>query len=215
MSILLTPVEARVLGALIEKDMATPEYYPLSMNALVNACNQKSNRDPVVSYDPDIVARAIDSLRDRKIALEITGADHRVPKYGHRASETLDLGNRELALLSVLLLRGPQTTAELKSRAERLHPFDDLESVEACLLRLAERQPEPLAAQLARQPGMREHRWTHLLCGPPAEASPESTTVPEDPRPDRLAALETAVESLRAEVADLRGRLDAFRRQFD
>jgi uncharacterized protein YceH (UPF0502 family) len=207
----LSAVETRVLGALIEKDMATPEYYPLTLNALVNACNQKSNRDPVVNYDQDIIDRAIESLREKRLATVITGGDNRVPKHAHRASETLDLGNRELAVLCVLMLRGPQTAAEIKSRTERLHRFDDTDSVESCLRRLSERESGPLTVLLPRQPGMREARWAHLLCGAP-EAAPSFEEPAATHRADRLAELEARVASLEGELAALRAEMAGFRR---
>lgn len=207
----LDAVEARVLGALIEKDMTTPEYYPLSLNALVNACNQKSNREPVVSYDEDTVNGALERLRARGFATVITGREVRVPKHAHRISETLNMGNRELAVISVLLLRGPQTLGELKERAGRVYRFDDLEAVEACLRRLAEWQPEALALKLERRAGEREARYTHLLCGPvAADDAPEHAEAPlRGPSlADRVTALET-------EVAELKRTLADFRRQFE
>jgi uncharacterized protein YceH (UPF0502 family) len=201
--------EARVLGSLIEKDMATPEYYPMSMNALVNACNQKSNRDPVVHYDEDVVDRALESLRDKRLTMVTRGGDNRVPKYSHRASETLDVNNRELAVLAVLLLRGPQTVGELKTRTERLHAFDDLDGVETTLRGLAEKG---LAVLLPRQVGMREPRWGHLLCGEPRILESAAPGIEQggghEPLSERLARLEAEVEGLRAQFAE-------FKRQFE
>lgn len=207
--LLLTEVEARVLGCLIEKDMATPEYYPLSLNALVNACNQKTNREPVLHLEEETVRDAVESLRAKQLAWVITGREMRVPKYSHRAAETLNAGNRELAVLAVLLLRGPQTVAEIKERTQRLHEFDDAEAVEACLRRLAARESGPLVRQLARQPGAREPRWTHLLCGEPAAvAAAASLAEPREALTERVARLEEEVRQLRAEVADLRRMLE-------
>jgi hypothetical protein len=205
----LDAVEARVLGALIEKDMTTPEYYPLSLNALVNACNQKSNRDPVVQYDEETVSAALDRLRHRRLAAIITGREIRVPKHAHRISETLNMGNRELAVISVLLLRGPQTLGELKERAGRIYAFDDLEAVEACLRRLAEWQPEPLVQKLERKPGEREARYMHLLCGPMVN---HATAIDS---PARGAALADRVAALEADVEELKRTLAEFRRQFE
>ncbi len=203
--LLLTEVEARVLGCLIEKDLATPEYYPLSLNALVNACNQKTNREPVLHLEEETVRDAVESLRAKQLAWVISGREMRVPKYSHRAAETLDAGNRELAVLAVLLLRGPQTVAEIKERTQRLHEFDDAEAVEACLRRLAGRESAPLVRQLARQPGAREPRWAHLLCGEPATAvAAASLTEPQEVLTERVARLEEEIRQLRAEVADLR-----------
>jgi uncharacterized protein YceH (UPF0502 family) len=211
----LTAVEVRVLGALVEKEMATPEYYPLTLNALLNACNQKSNRDPAVSYDEDTVAEAIDSLREKKLAAVITGAGMRVPKYRELLSESLNLGRRELAILCELMLRGPQTVGELRDRAGRLHPFADLDEVESILRRLMEWQPDPLAVRLARQPGTKEQRNAHLLSGEPAAVA-SAEAPPEAPaRGERLAALEAEVRDLRNEVRALGERLDKFRAQFE
>ena len=213
MNFQLSEAEARVLGALIEKDMATPEYYPLSLNALVNACNQKSNREPVVHYDEDTVLEALESLRDKRLSIVQTGGDSRVPKYRHRIAETLNLGNRELAILCVLLLRGPQTSGELKQRTERLHAFDDLDAVESTLNRLAEWQPEPLAARLPKSPGTREARYAHLLSGPVETLAQAESAVSRSP--DRLEKLEAEVAELREAVEDLKQQLIQFRKQFE
>ena len=210
MAMTLTVSEARVLGALIEKEMTTPEYYPLSLNALVNACNQKSNRDPVAGYDEQTVLRAIEGLKQEGLALTLTGREMRVPKYGHRISEIWNLGNRELAVLQVLLLRGPQTVGEIKERAARAHAFDDLDAVESCLKRLMEFAPDPLAARLPRAPGSREARFGHLLCG---DLEQEPATAPAGV--DRIAAIETEVAGLREEVKQLRQALADFCRQFE
>ena len=211
---MLNAVEVRVLGSLVEKEMATPEYYPLTLNALVNACNQKSNRDPAVAYDEDTVADAIDSLRERGLAAVITGAGMRVPKYRELLSEKLNLGRRELAILCELMVRGPQTSGELRDRAGRLHPFGDLEEVEAVLRRLIEWQPEPLAVRLPRQPGTKEPRSAHLLSGEPAIAAPAAA--PATPaRSDRLAELEAEVRELREELRALREQMEKFRAQFE
>src|SRR5271163_4541859 len=154
MELLLHPVEVRVLGALLEKEITTPEYYPLSLNALVNACNQKSNRDPMVNFDPTQVEQALLLLREKGLLVTTTGAGSRVPKYGHRIAEKLNLGRRELAVLCELMLRGPQTAGELRTRGERMHPFDDLAEV----LSVIERQPE-LIVKLPRRPGEKEVRY--------------------------------------------------------
>jgi uncharacterized protein len=208
----LNDAEVRVLGSLIEKEMTTPEYYPLSLNAVVNACNQRSNREPVVNYDEESVREALESLRAKGLAMIHTGRDVRVPKYAQRLSAVLNLGNREMALLGVLLLRGPQTPGELKDRAHRAHPFDDLESVESCLRRLSEFEPKPLAVRLERQPGMREARFAHLLgdrvpVNPGAPVFAEFTPA-QTPLAERVSALETELATLKEEFA-------AFRRQFE
>src|SRR5580658_9876029 len=186
--------EVRVLGALLEKEVTTPEYYPLSLNALVNACNQKSNRDPMVHFDEDTVERVLYALRDKGLLLNITGAGSRVPKYGHRLSEKLNLGRRELALLCELMVRGPQTLGELRTRADRMHHFDDTSEVEAVL----DKMPE-LVLRLARRPGEKEARYAHLLSGEPqgAVSSGEPAEAGAPARQDRLSALESEVAELR------------------
>jgi uncharacterized protein len=210
--------EVRVLGSLLEKEVTTPEYYPLSLNALLNACNQKSNRDPLVHFDEDTVERVVNTLRDKGLLLNITGAGSRVPKYGHRLSEKLNLGRRELAILCELMLRGPQTLGELRTRAERMHPFDDLAEVESVL----DRMPE-LVVKLPRRPGEKEARYAHLLSGSAAalssaaiDASPEraADSLPHA-RSDRLATLEAEVAQLRNEIEDLKQRFSGFQKQFE
>jgi uncharacterized protein YceH (UPF0502 family) len=207
--LLLHPVELRVLGSLIEKEITTPEYYPLSLNALVNACNQKSNRDPVMSLEEDAVLEAIDALRDKRFATIITGAGSRVPKYAHRFSETLNLGRREIAVMCELILRGPQTIGELRNRTERMHKFDDLSEVESIIERLPE-----MIAKLPRRAGEKEARYAHLFSGPVQvyEAGPEA---PAATRPDRTAALEAEVAALREEVRLLKDQFAEFRKQFE
>jgi uncharacterized protein YceH (UPF0502 family) len=212
MGMQLDDVEVRVLGALMEKEIATPEYYPLSLNALVNACNQKSNREPVVSYDEDTVETALDGLRAKGLAARISGHDMRVPKHAHRLSEVINLGRREAAVLCVLMLRGPQTVGELRGRTERLYPFDDLEAVDACLTRLMEWDPEPLAARLPRQVGYKEVRYAHLLSGEPQVASAPS---PAATRDDPAGRLQASVDRLEAEVAELKQQFADFKRQFE
>jgi uncharacterized protein YceH (UPF0502 family) len=206
MDLQLDAVEARVLGALLEKEIATPEYYPLSLNALVNACNQKSNREPVVSYGDDTVETALDTLRAKGLALRSSGRDSRVPKHAQRFTETFNLGRREAAVMCVLLLRGPQTTGELRGRTERLYTFDDLEAVERTLHRLTEME---FVKQLPRQAGFKEPRWAHLLSGDVevVEAAPAPLERGPGDR-ERIARLET-------ELADLRREFDNFRRRFE
>jgi uncharacterized protein len=195
----LDAAEARVLGSLMEKEITTPEYYPLSLNALVNACNQKSNREPVVNYDDDTVETALESLRAKGLATRITGRDSRVPKHAQRFTESLNLGRREAAVICLLLLRGPQTVGEIRTRSERLYPFDDLEAVEHTLDRLAEMG---FTKRLPRQPGFKEPRHAHLLSG-------EIEVTEEGPAP----AAESG-PSLRDRVATLEQEMDELKRQF-
>jgi uncharacterized protein YceH (UPF0502 family) len=202
--------EARVLGAMMEKEIATPEYYPLSLNALVNACNQKSNREPVVAYDEDTVEMALEGLRTNGLAVRISG-ESRVPKHGQRFTEKFNLGRREAALMCVLLLRGPQTPGELRSRTDRLYQFEDLETLENTLAHLAERE---WVRKLPRQSGSREARWAQLLCGDveaAADGSPEATHAPATPG----GGLGEKVAGLETQLADLRREFDDFRRRFE
>ena len=209
MDVLLHPVEVRVLCSLLEKEISTPEYYPLSLNALVNACNQKSNRDPAVSFDDVTVERALLSLRDKGLLLSITAAGSRVQKYAHRISEKLNLGRPELAILCELMLRGPQTLGELRTRAERMHRFDDLDQVQSVIDRLPE-----LIVKLDRRPGEKESRYAHLLSGAPvvSETQPDS---PAPQRADRIATLEAEVAQLRVELEDLKQQFAGFKKQFE
>jgi hypothetical protein len=216
--ILLNEIEVRVLGSLVEKEITTPDYYPLSLNALINACNQKSNRDPVMALDESVVTEALESLNEKGLASQVTSADSRVPKYGHRLQEVFNFDRREMAVLCVLLLRGPQTPGELRGRTERMYKFDDLEVVESALHHLMERDP-PLVKKLARLPGTKESRYAHLLAGDvegwiaPAEAHPVAATGGQDEQ--RITRLETEVQGLRTEIADLRQQLEDFRKQFE
>ncbi len=214
MDFVLDQVEARVVGSLIEKEVTTPEYYPLTLNALLNACNQKSNREPAVLYDEDTVERAIDTLREKGLAAVITGTGMRVPKYRERLAEKLNLGRREVALLCVLLLRGPQTVGELHARSERLHEFADLAEVESVLEQLMHREPDPLVVRLPRLPGTKEPRYAHLLSGAPDVTALE-TPAPPPPREDRLAALEAEVRELHEEIRALKEQFATFRSQFE
>ncbi len=209
----INAVEARILGSLIEKDITTPDYYPQTLNALVNACNQSTNRDPVVAYGEADVVRGLDLLREKKLAFMFQGADSRVAKFGHRVAETLELARPETAVLCVLLLRGPQTVGEIRGRTGRMHEFASLEETEACLDALASRAPEALVVRLPRQAGMKEQRFAHLLSGAvaaPAAAPPAEA--PARPDNDRLAKVEGEAAALRAEVAELRGELAELRK---
>ncbi len=221
MDFILHPVEQRVLGALLEKDITTPEYYPLTMNALVAACNQKSNRDPVVSYDEGLVERAIEALREKGFATIVTGGGNRVPKYAQSFSERLNLGRRDLAILCELLVRGPQTPGELRNRGSRMYDFSDLEEVEGILRSLSTREPHPYIVQLPHQPGTKEQRWAHLLGGEPVMPAAAPVTASASaagnlaPSADRIGKLEGEVASLREEVLELRKIVEDFRRQFE
>jgi uncharacterized protein YceH (UPF0502 family) len=200
----LHPIEVRVLGALLEKDIATPEYYPLTVNSLQNACNQKSSREPVVSYDETTVQQALELLKNKGFVIRISGAGHRVEKYGHRLGEKLNLGRRELALLCVLMLRGPQTTGELRGRTERMHDFADVDEVERVLETLAS-LAEPLVARAPRG------RWAHLFGGQPDFAAEPETVPIIASRPD----LEARIVTLEREVEDLKRKFENFRHQFE
>ncbi len=213
----LTPVEARVLGCLVEKEITTPEYYPLSINALLNACNQKSNRDPVMSLDEDAVRQALRSLSEQFLARSAS-SESRVAKFEHRLQELFNFHRHEIALLCVLLLRGPQTPGELRTRAERMYNFEDLESVHAALHLLMKREP-PLVKVLPRLPGTKEARYAHLLCGEPVafQAAVEATAGAAcgDDESDHVKQLEKEVASLRAELSFLQREFAEFRKKFE
>ncbi len=208
---LIDAIEARVLGALIEKEATTPEYYPLSLNALVNASNQKSNRHPVVDYDDGIVADAIERLKAQRFAAVIVGGS-RVHKYAQRISETLNLGRREMAVLCVLLLRGPQTLGEIKDRSERIFSFADLEETERVLEKMAEWPAGALARKLERQPGQKEVRYMHLLSGEAVNDPAGEVATPGVPG-GRIAQLEAEVALLRNDMMELRRRFEALEAQ--
>jgi len=213
----LNAVEARVLGSLIEKDITTPDYYPLTLNALTNACNQSNNRDPVMALGEDAVTRGLDLLREKKLAFMIQKADSRVAKFGHRVAESLELARPETAVLCVLMLRGPQTLGEIRGRTARMHEFASLEETEASLNALGARNPEALAVKLPRQAGMKEQRYAHLLSGevqtPTPLAAPQAETAPATREgDDRLARLEGEAAAIRADVAELRRQLDELRK---
>jgi uncharacterized protein YceH (UPF0502 family) len=220
MDILLTPIEARVLGALVEKELTTPENYPLSLNSLLLACNQKSNRDPVFELDENEVLAALDNLRNRyHLALERHEANARVIKYEHSLPGCFRLDGAMVACLCVLLLRGAQTVGEIKNRSGRLFAFTSLNQVEQALESLATREQGALVVRLARPAGARESRYAHLLCGePPAEAQQEQRESPprqSSTEPSRLDALEQQVAELSAAFADLQEQFSRFRQQFE
>ncbi len=219
MGMILNSTETRVLGCLIEKELTTPEYYPLSLNALTNACNQKSNRDPVMVFEEEEVVHALDSLRFKQLVV-VSADGGRVPKYRHILAEKLGLVPEELSLMCELLVRGPQTVGELRTRAERMHSFPDLGAVEAVLSELMDRE-HPLIARLARQPGRKESRYAHTLSGEPESATEECSPPPEAARlrvvaeNERIRQLEEEMAALRGEVADLRRMVHEFKAQFE
>lgn len=203
---LLSQEEARVLGTLLEKEATTPEYYPLSLNALVTGCNQKNNREPVVSYDAPTVEGALEGLRQKSFAIFVTGSG-RVDKYAQRISETLNLGRRESAVLCTLLLRGPQTLGEIKGRSERMFAFGELSETERTLEKLAEWPTGALVARLRQQPGQKESRYAHLLCGEPVIE--ETRAVSASPAgPSRIEQLEQQLQEVRAELDQVKQRLE-------
>jgi uncharacterized protein len=214
----LNEYELRALGAMVEKHIATPDYYPMTLNALVNACNQKNHRDPVVSYDETIVAKALDGLRGKNLAYVFHGSEARAPKYGHLFPKAFDLSEAETPLMCVLILRGPQTSGELRSRTQHLRSFGSLAEVETLLQGLSLRE-EPLIVKLPRQLGSRESRFAHLLGGP---VEMEQSEVPWRPAPsvlqrqsenDKIARLEEEIASLRMELSDLKQQFAEFKRE--
>jgi len=225
----LTPTEARVLGALIEKEITTPEYYPLSLNALINACNQKNNRDPVTSLDEAEVRQALHGLETERLAVPVRG-ESRVPKYEHRVQEVFNFTRGEIAVICVLLLRGPQTPGELRGRTERMYKFDELSDVQTVLQKLMAREPA-LVKVLPRQPGTKEARYAHLLSGdveafePPASTanyasassySHSSSHSEEDPElKERIAQLEAEVAILTRELGELREQFNSLAKQLE
>jgi uncharacterized protein YceH (UPF0502 family) len=212
---ILSPIEARVLGALIEKELTTPDYYPLTINALTAACNQKNNRDPVLQLTETSIIRATDTLREKKLVWLVTLAGSRVAKFRHAFLDVYHVPDASVALLCELLLRGPQTAAELRSRAERMHPYADTGTVESLLQELQTHGEGPFVVKLAREPGKREARFMHLLGGPIAEATPAVplSLAPPEPapaavEPDRLARLEEQLTAIQTRVGALEARLN-------
>lgn len=215
---ILTDIEARVLGSLVEKQLTTPEYYPLTLNALINACNQKSNRDPMVNYDETTVNQCLETLRDRNLVYVFYGSTSRVPKYKHMLPTVYELDPAETAVIDVMLLRGPQTLGELRTRTERLHGFSGLGEIQETLDGLA-RRDDPLVVRLPVQPGQKEARFAHLLSG---EIDIEALAVAQATRStrssvdaERVEKLEEEVSSLRAEVEELKVTFEEFKKQFE
>ena len=217
---LLTPNEIRVLGALVEKQITTPEYYPLTLNSLTAACNQKNNRHPVMSLTETEVERALDSLREKNLAYVFHGSTSRVPKYKHVAPEVLQLSPAELAVMCVLMLSGPQTVGEIRTRGSRLHEFKGMEEVDELLHELSTREFDSLVVKLPRHAGQKDARFTHLLAGePPVEAMTESVAPPRVARreqeADRVSNLEEQVQTLTQQIESLIAQFDEFKKQFE
>lgn len=210
MPTILTDIETRVLGSLIEKQITTPEYYPLTLNALTLACNQKNNRNPVTSYSEHQVSDALESLREKNLTYVFYGSTSRVPKYKHVMPEVMHLTRPEVALMCVLMLRGPQTPGELRGNASRLHDFSSLEEIEETLNGLITHDSEPFVVRLPRQPGQKEVRFAHLLSG---EIDVEA--LPAEPAPVRRSTLEQRVDALTAEVENLKAQFEQFKKQFE
>jgi uncharacterized protein YceH (UPF0502 family) len=222
-NLLLDAVEPRVLGSLMEKEATTPDYYPQSLNALVNACNQKNNREPVMTLDEAAVRRGLESLQEKRLAGPASSADSRVTKYEHRAQEAFNFTRGESAILCVLLLRGPQTPGELRGRTERIHRFEHLDEVLSAMQRLMQREP-PLARVLPRQPGTKESRYMHLLSGGGEDAAEPTDRGAQTSAPvtggspaesSRITRLEEDVVGLREEIAELKQQMESFRKQFE
>ncbi|PYX36616.1 MAG: DUF480 domain-containing protein [Acidobacteria bacterium] len=218
-NVVLTENEARVLGSLVEKDITTPDYYPLTLNALVNACNQKSNREPVMNLNEEMVRQALHSLNEKGLSGTASAADSRVPKFEHRMQEAFNFTRRETAVMCVLMLRGPQTPGELRGRTERMHRFEDLTDVQSTLQKLMTRETEPLVKVLPRQPGTKEARYAHLLSGDKPEwdapPAPIESRTENSADGERLAALEEEVAGLKRDMAELKQELAGFREQFE
>lgn len=218
MNFVLNDVECRVLGSLVEKEVTTPEYYPLSPNALVNACNQKSNRDPVMNLDEAAVREALHSLEGQSLVRSVSPSDSRVTKYEHRLQEAFNFYRHETAILCLLMLRGPQTPGELRTRSERMHSFDDLAAVQSSLQHLMKREP-PLVKPLPRQPGTKETRYAHLLSGDVVQAEPDpSKHAPSEEASldgERVRKLEEEIAAVKSEIAELKEQFAQFRKQFE
>ncbi len=218
---MLNEVEIRVLGSLVEKQLTTPEYYPLTLNSLTAACNQKNNRNPVVSYDEQTVANALESLREKNLVYVFYGSTSRVPKYKHVMPEVMRLSPPQVAIMCVLMLRGSQTPGELRSNGSRLYEFSGLEEVEQTLNSLISNDEEPLAARLPRQPGQKEVRFAHLLSGEidleslARAADSASETPSRRGSVERIDKLEEQVEHLTKAIEELHHQFEAFRKQFE
>lgn len=219
MTTILTDIEVRVLGALVEKQITTPEYYPLTLNSLTLACNQKNNRHPVTSYSENEVANGLETLREKNLTYVFHGSTSRVPKYKHVMPEVMHLSSAETALMCALMLRGPQTAGELRSNASRLYEFSGLEEVDETMSGLIAHEPEPLVVRLPRQPGQKESRVAHLLSGPPSEEAlsetpPRASSSRQNDR-ERIESLEQSLTALTEEVQTLKQQFAEFKKQFE
>jgi uncharacterized protein YceH (UPF0502 family) len=218
---ILSEIEVRVLGALVEKQLTTPEYYPLTLHALTVACNQKNNRNPVTAYDETIVAQALETLREKSLSYVFHGSSSRAPKYKHVMPEVMHLSPPQLAVMGALMLRGPQTVGELRGNASRFHEFSGLEEVETTLNALISKEPEPLVVRLPRQPGQKDARYVHLLSGPPSPeflAAVESHSKTSHSRhgdSDKVEKLEQEIEGLKEEFRILQQQFEEFKKQFE
>lgn len=211
----MNEIEARIVGCLVEKQLTTPEYYPLTLNALVAACNQKTNREPVTNYSESEIERALDILRDKNLVYVFYGSSSRVPKYKHMLPNVYELDARETALVSVLMLRGAQTIGELNQRTGRLYEFSGLNEISETLDGLAKRE-EPIVFRLERQPGQKEARYAHLLSGAiDIESYVRESANAQIPRADRIAELEREIENLKSEFNSFRESFEEFKKQFD
>jgi len=218
MTVKISPLEARIIGSMLEKSITTPDYYPLTLNALATACNQKSNRDPVLELDERDIVRGLDSLRDQQLVYQLSSAGSRVPKYAHCLERHFAFTDQQLAVLTMLLLRGFQTAGELRTRSQRLYDFASVDAVEATLSELMQRDDGPFVMQLPRLPGRREHRYAHLFCGEPelesvagASVPPESATLAVRAEQQRLSELEEHVHKLQAQLDRLQAEFNAFK----
>lgn len=220
MPTIFNDVEIRVLGSLVEKEITTPEYYPLTLHSLTVACNQRNNRNPVTAYDENTVARALESLREKNLSYVFHGSSSRVPKYKHVMTEVMHLNPAEMAVMGALMLRGPQTMGEVRGNASRFFEFSDLEEVETTLTALISKEPEPMAVRLPRQPGQKDARFVHLLSGPPSpellvEIEHSKTTSPRRAESDRVDRLEQEFEELKEEFRTLQQQFEEFKKQFE
>lgn len=218
METILSDIETRVLASLVEKQVTTPEYYPLTLNSLTTACNQKNNRNPVTSYTEDQVAEALETLREKNLTYVFYGSSSRVPKYKHVMPEVMHVNQAEMALMCALMLRGPQTPGELRSTASRLYNFDGLEKIEATLNALISREPDPLVVRLPRQPGQKEVRFAHLLNGEVIVDTAVDEPVPRRvvaPQSDRVSRLEQEIVELKTRMEKLQQQFDEFKKQFE